>query len=57
MVTIKDQIQSDSFQCISCFWYVGRILSDVACYAFPEGIPSEIMEGKFDHRNRYPGDA
>ena len=57
METIKDQIHSDSYQCISCYWYIGRILSGVACYALPEGIPSEIMEGKFDHRNRYPGDA
>ncbi len=57
MVAIPDQIHSDSVQCISCFWYVGRIPSGLACYAFPEGIPSEIMQGKFDHRNRYPDDA
>jgi hypothetical protein len=57
MGTVKDQIHGESFQCISCFWYVGRISSGIACYAFPTGIPSEIIEGKFDHRNPYPGDA
>ena len=57
MVSILDQIHSDSFQCISCYWYIGRIRSGLACYAFPKGIPSDIMEGKFDHRNTYPGDA
>ena len=57
MVSILDQIHSDSFQCISCYWYIGRIRSGLGCYAFPKGIPSDIMEGKFDHRNTYPGVA
>ena len=57
MGTVEDQVHGESFQCISCFWYVGRISSGIACYAFPTGIPSEIIEGKFDHHNPYPGDT
>ena len=57
MGTVKDRIHGGSFQCISCFWYVGRISSGIACYAFPTGIPLEIIEGKFDHRDLYPGYA
>lgn len=26
------------------------------CLAFPDGIPEEIMIGKFDHRKKYKGD-
>ena len=26
------------------------------CKAFPDGIPEEIMIGKFDHRKKYKGD-
>ena len=26
------------------------------CDAFPEGIPEEIWQSRFDHHNLYPGD-
>tara|TARA_R100000808_G_scaffold19846_1_gene43014 strand:+ start:3897 stop:4130 length:234 start_codon:yes stop_codon:yes gene_type:complete len=57
MVVFDSIIHKESFQCISCFFYVGRIPGGLACYAFPEGIPSEIITGEYDHRNRHPGDA
>ena len=56
MVTFQNQVMGESFQCISCFWFVGRVSTGIACYAFPTGIPSEILMGTFDHRNLYPGD-
>ncbi|GEM_PF-2674088 len=27
------------------------------CKAFPDGVPSEIYQGKYDHRNPYPNDS
>jgi len=42
--------QSD--QCVTCAHYWGAH----TCDAFPEGIPSEIVKGEFDHRSAYPGD-
>lgn len=26
------------------------------CKAFPDGIPAEILQNRFDHRLNYPGD-
>lgn len=41
-----------SSQCQLCKHYRG--LND--CDAFPEGIPSEILTGRFCHTKPYPGD-
>lgn len=27
------------------------------CKAFPNDVPREIYQGKYDHRNRYPNDS
>lgn len=45
-----------SSQCISCYWYVGDIGTDLACFAYPKGIPDGIFLGTVDHRFPYPGD-
>lgn len=41
-----------STQCIECKHY--RL--DLKCAAFPVRIPEEILTGKFNHDNPYPGD-
>ena len=57
-----------SGQCPSCHWYVGEIAisetakyfhrrnNNVACRAYPRGIPNETLVGRIDHRTPYPGD-
>ncbi len=39
-----------NMQCIMCFNYFGNL----ECEAFPNGIPEDILIGKFDHRTPYP---
>ena len=52
-MVIKTGISS---QCISCYWYIGDIGTDLACAAFPKGIPDGIFLGTIDHRLPHPGD-
>lgn len=50
-------IESGSTQWDRCYWFIGIIMNDaMACFAFPEGIPTPILQGPFDHRRPYPGD-
>ncbi len=44
--------------CISCIHYRTRSLEYLgpACKAFPDGIPTKITVGGFDHRKPYRGD-
>lgn len=39
-------------QCPTCSRYRGLL----ACDAFPDGIPQEILSGLVDHADPYPGD-
>ena len=41
-------------QCTRCIF---RLDGKMACVAFPQGIPSEIAEGRFDHTKPYHGDG
>ena len=40
-------------QCATCKNTIPRSL---ACKAFPNGRPKEILLGRWDHRESYPGD-
>ena len=44
-------------QCIFCMNFLGKKSGSIAllCKAFPEKIPEKILEGKFDHIEKYPG--
>ena len=41
--------------CMSCRHY-DRQSEDLACGAYPGGIPSGILSSEVDHRQRYSGD-
>ena len=43
-------------QCAFCKHYKGNKGVTCLCTAFPEGVPEEIINNKFDHRHSYPGD-
>ena len=42
-------------------WACTRLRSDAdkgaVCAAFPDGIPTQIIDGGFDHRRPFPGDG
>lgn len=41
-------------QCERCIY---RLQGESACVAFPWGIPDDIISGRFDHAQPYPGDG
>lgn len=44
-------------QCTDCMNFVGPLPDGgESCFAFPEGIPAEILTGEVDHSKPYPGD-
>lgn len=58
MTTFDGVIISESDQCIQCYWYVGFLKGQgLVCFAYPEGIPAEIMDGTVDHRQPYLNDT
>lgn len=42
------------YLCSTCKW--NRVDSDCGCKAFPDGIPSEIINGEWDHTEQIDGD-
>lgn len=42
--------------CATCVHLHRDRLDATTCDAFPDGIPTEIIESRFDHREPYPGD-
>jgi len=50
---ISDGYFDISDQCLGCQWLRE---SQLACRAFPAGIPDDIRLARFDHRRLYPGD-
>lgn len=52
--------ESDLYlRCLNCKHYIGAHTTaweGEICYAFPDGIPKEIIEGDFDHSKPHEGD-
>ncbi len=42
-------------QCIRCI-HLNMNTDKLTCDAFPDGIPSAILRGYFDHRKKYKND-
>lgn len=42
--------------CATCVHLHRDNHSDTTCDAFPEGIPAEIIESRFDHHEPHPDD-
>jgi hypothetical protein len=45
-------------KCPTCKWYYGHRegRAGLTCKAYPEGIPSHIIQGEIVHDKPYPGD-
>jgi hypothetical protein len=45
-------------QCSFCkhYYLAEKAVENPKCLAFPEGIPDEIIENEYDHREPYQGD-
>ena len=43
-------------QCAYCRHLQGQRGATIICAAFPQGIPVEIVDNEFDHKQAYPGD-
>jgi hypothetical protein len=43
-------------QCAYCRHFAGGAFAAV-CGAFPAGVPSEVLENRFDHAVRHPDEA
>ncbi len=43
-------------QCTFCRHFLGFDGTVGKCRAFPDGVPTAILDNKFDHKQSYPGD-